>query len=623
MPWNLDERRRPPGLNDPLGGRLCRHPGAENPERHRRLRGRRQAADKAGEIAGREVPTTLAVARQGGWWIVALVVCAGVVTAAESLLPAAIGRLIDAVVDGEASSRWLLASGVLITVLVAAEAADEIASASSMARTTQWLRTLGLRRLIFASFDAGRGTKYLASRLTGNAADGAGIGPDLIAATTSTLLGLAGVIALGVIDPWLLLTFLVALPCLAVIVMRFVSETADVSARYLDAQGEIVVRLAAALRGSRTIAAAGTADTEERRILEPLPDLSHWGRSTWRIQGQTAGRDGLLLGLLEVAVLGVAGLRVAHGALTPGQLFAAGEYVLLAATLTNAVSALGGIITSRAALRRLNPVMGLPQRIYGDAEPHPGKGAVEFSDVHYATDGGSLRLDLTIPGGSFVAVVGASGAGKTRLAALAGRMVDPDQGSVLVDGCPLGGLSRSALRTLVTYAFEDPALLGDTLEAAVAFGCDRPARPLVEDAIDLAGAGFVRRLPAGVHTRVASAPLSGGELQRVGLARAFAHPARVLVLDDVASSLDSVTEAEIAEVLTGPLGETTRIVVAHRLSTCARADLVLWLEAGRVRGYAPLAELQEDPDFQRLFGHPVEVPVIQSIPQLASRVGLT
>ena len=112
---------------------------------------------------------------------------------------------------------------------------------------------------------------------------------------------------------------------------------------------------------------------------------------------------------------------------------------------------------------------------------------------------------------------------------------------------------------------------------------------------------FIRRMPEGYRTPLARAPMSGGESQRVGLARAFAHAGRVLVLDDVAASLDTVTEHEITRVLTGELADRTRLVIAHRASTAARADAVVWLERGRVRAVAPHRVLWGEAAYRALF----------------------
>ncbi len=113
---------------------------------------------------------------------------------------------------------------------------------------------------------------------------------------------------------------------------------------------------------------------------------------------------------------------------------------------------------------------------------------------------------------------------------------------------------------------------------------------------------FIRGMPDGYDTPLAEAPMSGGELQRLGLARTFAHAGRVVVLDDVAASLDTVTEHHISEALTEALADRTRVIVAHRASTAARADLVVWLDGGKVRGLAPHHELWRYRDYRRLFG---------------------
>jgi ATP-binding cassette subfamily B protein len=121
-------------------------------------------------------------------------------------------------------------------------------------------------------------------------------------------------------------------------------------------------------------------------------------------------------------------------------------------------------------------------------------------------------------------------------------------------------------------------------------------------------------MPDGYGTHLADAPMSGGEAQRIGIARAFAHAGRVLILDDVAASLDTVTEHEITEVLTNELRDRTRIVVAHRASTAARADLVVWLERGQVRAVAPHRELWTDPAYRALFGLALGAPAAQPAP---------
>lgn len=215
------------------------------------------------------------------------------------------------------------------------------------------------------------------------------------------------------------------------------------------------------------------------------------------------------------------------------------------------------------------------------------------------------RLDLTVPGGACVAVVGRSGAGKSVLAALAGRLADPDEGTVLLDGRPLTALRRAELREAVAYAFARPVLLGDTLAEAIAFGRGPLPPARIRAAARAARADeFVSLLPGGYGTPPARAPLSGGEIQRLGLARAFAHHGRLLILDDATSSLDTVTEHHVARALLSAAGRRTRVVTTHRPTTAARADLVAWLDAGRLRALAPHADLWPLPEYRALFAAP-------------------
>ena len=113
---------------------------------------------------------------------------------------------------------------------------------------------------------------------------------------------------------------------------------------------------------------------------------------------------------------------------------------------------------------------------------------------------------------------------------------------------------------------------------------------------------FVRRLPEGYANPLSSTPLSGGEAQRLGLARAFAHGGRLLILDDVVASLDTVTDFHITSALTGELAGRTRMVVAHRVSTASLADAVVWLDAGRVRAVSTHDELWQDAEYRAIFG---------------------
>ncbi|MES9542270.1 ATP-binding cassette domain-containing protein [Actinomadura sp. NPDC000600] len=521
--------------------------------------------------------------------------------AAAVLLPFALARAIDAVPPGgapAAAALWPCAA--LVAAAAAAEVLSELATGCTAARATAWLRHTLVRHLLAAGPAPRLPPGDVAGRMVGGAAE-AGVAPAAATEAAAALLPAAGALAaLYLIDWRTAAAIAVAVPAVALLMRAFVRDITASAHRYLTVQGTIAGRLAEALVGARTIAAAGTADREAARILRPLPGLRAEGEAMWRVQGGIAARGLLALLLLQVAAVGVAGAELAAGRITPGELVATVQYAGLAAGFGPVLTQLLRLGRARAGARRAAEVLAWPAPTYGTGDAPPGPGRLEFRGVAVA---GAPGLDLTVPGGRAVAVVGRSGSGASALAALAGRIADPDRGEVLLDGTPLPRLGRAALRREIGYAFARPALFGATVRDAIAFGPSRPPDARLREAARAARAdGFVRRLPDGYGTPLAEAPLSGGELQRLGLARAFAHAGRVLVLDDATSSLDTVTELQITDALLDRFADRTRLIVAHRASTAARADLVVWLDGGRVRRTAPHEVLWADPDYRAVFG---------------------
>jgi ATP-binding cassette subfamily B protein len=521
-------------------------------------------------------------------------------TAAQLAVPAATGRAVDA-----RTGAALALAAVLIAAQVASDAACQWAVGAGTAAGTALLRERALRHLLAAGPALTRRLTPgdLTSRIVGSAADaGAGF-PAAVQAAAATAAPVLAVGALALLDPWLAVAFLAGLPAVVLLLRGFVRDTAAIVLRYQRAQGAIASALLEALGGARTIAAAGTADREVARVLRPLPDLDRYGRRTWQVQGRVAAQATLAVPLLLTAVLAAGGAELAAGRLTPGGLLAAAQYAMLGSGFGAGLGHLARWARARAGAARLGEVLAAPAPAYGDRALPAGAGMVEFRGVRAGLLSG---VDLTVPGGIAVALVGASGSGKSTLAALVGRLRDPEDGEVLLDGVPVGALSAEALRTAVSYAFARPVLVGETAGDAIGYGPAPPPWAQVRAAARAACAdGFVTRLPGGYDTPLPAVPLSGGEAQRLGLARAFARlgPAgRVLVLDDATGSLDTATELQVTNALTRAYGDRTRLVVAHRAGTAARCDRVVWLDGGRVRAQGTHGELWADPDYRALFG---------------------
>jgi ATP-binding cassette subfamily B protein len=222
---------------------------------------------------------------------------------------------------------------------------------------------------------------------------------------------------------------------------------------------------------------------------------------------------------------------------------------------------------------------------------------VRFDDVRFAYDDERLVLDgfsLEIPAGTSLALVGATGSGKSTAAALLARFYDPGAGRVTIGGIDVRELKLEELRRGVVIVFEDTFLFGDTVRGNVGFGDPEAPEGQVERAAQLAGAAdFVEELPEGYETVLGERgfSLSGGQRQRIAIARAILADPQVLILDDATSAVDATKEHEIRAALGEVMEGRTTLVIAHRPATIALADRVAVVEEGRVVEQGTHAEL--------------------------------
>jgi len=524
-------------------------------------------------------------------------------------MPGVLAAAIDAVGDRERLHRLLVLLAAVFAVITAAAALEGLLGSYWGSHVTAWLRhRLVARALVLGvpgqhRFPPGE----LLSRLTENAASPAGFLPLFVSAAATLLTAIGAVLALMLIDLWLGLVFLAGVVPAVILLRRFVTQASEPFLRYQQLLAAILTRLMDARRGIRTIRASGTLERDVERILLPLPELHRTGEQMWAVQRQVSWQLSLLAPVLQVLVLSVGGFLLTAGAITPGQLVAAAAYAGMALGAVGLFDALVALLGCQVGAGRVGEVLEATPTVAPPAQPvvpSPGPGRVELRGLGVRLEGRVVldRLDLSIPPGASLAVVGGSGTGKTVLTSLIGRLLDPDEGQVLLDGHPVDRLELAALRRTVTYAFERPALLGTTVHDMISYGRPEASRSEVMAAAVAAQADrFIRSLPDGYDTALACAPMSGGELQRLGLARAVLADARVVVLDDATSSLDTATEVRVVEALERVLAGRTCVVVAHRATTAARMDLVAWLDAGRVRALAPHRVLWADPCYRAIF----------------------
>ena len=312
---------------------------------------------------------------------------------------------------------------------------------------------------------------------------------------------------------------------------------------------------------------------------------------------------GFLPNLGLAVILLVGGRQVINGSLTLGDFTAFYAYLLM---LIGPMRQLGIALSlaqrASASGARLFQILDREPRLVAPegAPPLPaGAGRVELRDVTFAYEDAtpSLRdVSLVVEGGTTVALVGATGSGKSTLVRLIARLYDATSGTVLVDGADVREVDLVSLRRSIAVVDDDPFLFSATVHENIAYGRPDATREEVVRAAERAqAAGFIAELPKGYDTRVGERglTLSGGQRQRLAIARALLADPRILVLDDATSSVDASTEQEIKQALREVMAGRTTFVIAHRLSTIALADDIVVLEDGQIAARGTHAELLE------------------------------
>jgi ATP-binding cassette subfamily B protein len=308
----------------------------------------------------------------------------------------------------------------------------------------------------------------------------------------------------------------------------------------------------------------------------------------------------LIGNLVTVAVLGLGSLRVLDGSLAVGTLVSFLLYVRrFFDPLQDVAMFYNAYQSATAALEKLSGVLEEVPTVPEPEDPLPlpeARGELVFDDVTFGyTDRTVLpALDLRVPSGQTVALVGATGAGKSTLARLAARFYDPVGGEIRLDGVPLDRLADADLRRAVVMVTQESYLFSGSVADNIAFGRPGAGRREIEDAARAIGAdGFIEALPQGYDTDVSKrgGRLSAGQRQLVGFARAFLADPALLILDEATSSLDVPSERLVQHALRTLLADRTALIIAHRLSTVEFADRVLVMEAGRIVEDGSPAEL--------------------------------
>ena len=444
-----------------------------------------------------------------------------------------------------------------------------------------------------------------------------------------TLSNFSMIIAVSVIlfltDWKLALIALAPLPFVNIAGRRFSQSIHGAVLQVQMEQAELATVVEETVGGVRVVKGFGAEEVQSTRLRKEADDIQGASIRAAQIRAKFLPAIELLPQLGLIAVLGVGGMQVINGDLTVGQLVQFNFYVAL---LVSPLRMLGMTIAwaqrAGAALERVNEVLDTAPMISDPERPLPlppaeRAGAVQFRGVRFGYDPAAPVLDgfdLDLAPGESVALVGATGSGKSTVARLLVRFYDVDEGRVRIDGVNVRDLALRDVRRAVGIVFEDTLLFHDTVAANIAFAEPDADQESIERAARLAGAhDFIMGLPEAYDTLLGERgfSLSGGQRQRIAIARAILADPRVLVLDDATSAVDPSKEHEIRSAMSTVMDGRTTIVIAHRPGTIALADTVVLLDEGRVVASGPhqelldrepryrdvLAAMQEDDDAQR------------------------
>jgi ABC-type multidrug transport system fused ATPase/permease subunit len=421
------------------------------------------------------------------------------------------------------------------------------------------------------------------------------VSASLVSAVQNVMLLLVYLVILFSLSWRLALITLVLAPTIALIMRPIQLRIRARLSGALHDRGEITAIVSETIEGARLVKAHGAEEYERRRFGEAVGSYFKGVVRARRLAilahpvSETLGAGVVLL----LVVVGVA-LGTGENASMRPELFI--PFVVIALRLVSPVKALTQFPMhaeiSLAAAARVFEILDEPQ---DDVDP-PGAGRfpgierdILFDDVWFAYEPDAWVLqgvNLRVRSGEIVAIVGASGAGKSTLVDLLPRFVEPSDGAVLIDGVPISRYSRNSLRQAMGIVSQHTVIFNDTVHANIAYGDQEDAsRQAVEQAARVANAhDFIERLPLGYDTTLGERGmrLSGGERQRIAIARALLRDPPILILDEATSALDTEAERLVQEAIGRLLQNRTVLVVAHRLSTVARADQIVVLDGGRL-----------------------------------------
>jgi len=419
------------------------------------------------------------------------------------------------------------------------------------------------------------------------------LGPGIMYSANTIVFTIGALIFMRSISPRLTLYAFLPLPLVSIAIQYFGRRIHERFERIQAMFSEISARAQENFSGARVIRAYVQEEAEIAEFETANQEYIARSLKLVRLMGMLWPTLETMLGLAIVLVLWVGGREVILGRMTPGGFIAFNTYMV---QLTFPIIALGWVINifqrGTASMLRINELLVEKPEIadtenvkaFGAAQI---QGAIEFRHLNFAYNGSEVLHDinLTIPQGSSLAIVGPTGSGKTTLVSLVPRIYDAARGTVLVDGKPVCDYPLEALRQNVGFVPQETFLFSETIRENIAFGVMGASDEAVRAAARAASiADDIESFPEGYQTLVGERgiTLSGGQKQRTAIARALIRNPQILVLDDALSSVDTQTEDKILNHLREIMRGRTTIFISHRVSTVRNADRIAVLHGGRI-----------------------------------------
>lgn len=435
-----------------------------------------------------------------------------------------------------------------------------------------------------------------------------GYGLIFIAQSLATIL-LAGV-AMFILQPSLALISLAPVPFVVLIANRYGHRSRPAMQEAQQRIAELTADVEENVSGVRVVKAFAQEKRQMGRFGHSVQRVFDQQIYATRIQAFYNPMISFLPNLGLAAILLFGGREVIDGTLSLGVFTAFYAYLLMLISPMRTLGyMLGAAQRSTASGARIFEILDREPQIVSppDAPPLPdGGGHVVLRNVSLTFEGGTQpalhQIDLDVPAGQTIALVGAIGSGKSSLIQLLPRLYEVSKGAVEIDGADVRSVDLVSLRNAIAVVNDDPFLFSATVHDNIAYARPEATREQVQIAAAAAqAADFIERLPRGYDTRIGERglTLSGGQRQRIAIARAILADPRILILDDATSSVDASTEQEIKLALGDLLADRTTFVIAHRLSTIALAERIVVLEHGRLVADGSHAELLESSELYR------------------------